>query len=98
VLIDSLSRPGGNATGFASFEYFIAGKWLELIKQFTPNATHIAISPDLMELIETKRTTVRFDVINVFDTVHEIRDGTGISVLSPQFGLRRIFGQRVRFG
>jgi hypothetical protein len=40
---------------------------------------------------EAGPTTVRFDVINVFDSVHEIRDGTGISVFSPQFGLRSAF-------
>jgi len=40
---------------------------------------------------ETKPTTVRFDVINVFDTVHEIRDGSGIGVFAPQFGPRRAF-------
>jgi len=41
---------------------------------------------------ETKPTTVRFDVINVFDSVHEIiRDGTGIGVFAPQFGPRRAF-------
>jgi putative ABC transport system substrate-binding protein len=32
--VDSLSRPGGNITGFAIFEYAIAGKWLELLKRF----------------------------------------------------------------
>ena len=40
---------------------------------------------------EMKPTTVRFDVINVFDSVHEIRDGTGIGVFAPQFGPRRAF-------
>jgi putative ABC transport system substrate-binding protein len=35
--IDSLARPGGNATGFMSFEWSIAGKWLELLKQIAPN-------------------------------------------------------------
>jgi putative ABC transport system substrate-binding protein len=44
--IDSLSRPRGNATGFASFDYTIAGKWLELLKQIVPSATHIAILRD----------------------------------------------------
>ena len=44
--IDSLSRPGGNATGFATFEYSLAGKWLELLKQIAPSATHIAILRD----------------------------------------------------
>ena len=30
--VDSLARPGGNATGFISFEYSLGGKWLELLK------------------------------------------------------------------
>ena len=40
---------------------------------------------------ETKPTTVRFDVINLFDKVYEIRDGSGIGVFAPQFGARRAF-------
>jgi ABC-type uncharacterized transport system substrate-binding protein len=32
-LVDSLARPGGNATGFMAFEFSISGKWLELLKQ-----------------------------------------------------------------
>src|SRR5262249_61666184 len=32
-LVDSLARPGGNATGFMIFEYNLSGKWLELLKQ-----------------------------------------------------------------
>ena len=34
--VNSLARPGGNATGFTSFEYGIGGKWLELLKQIAP--------------------------------------------------------------
>jgi ABC-type uncharacterized transport system substrate-binding protein len=34
--VDSLARPGGNATGFTNFEYGISGKWLELLKQIVP--------------------------------------------------------------
>jgi outer membrane receptor protein involved in Fe transport len=33
--------------------------------------------------------TLRFDVVNVFDTIYEIRDGSGIGVFAPQFGPRR---------
>ena len=44
--IDSLSRPGGNVTGFASFDYAIAGKWLEFLKQIVPSATRISILRD----------------------------------------------------
>jgi outer membrane receptor protein involved in Fe transport len=36
-----------------------------------------------------KLTTVRFDVINLFDEVYEIRDGEGIGVFAPQYGPRR---------
>jgi outer membrane receptor protein involved in Fe transport len=38
-----------------------------------------------------KPVTVRFDVINVFDTIYELRDGSGIGVFAPQFGMRRGF-------
>ena len=34
--VDSLARPGGNATGFTMFEYGMSGKWLELLKQIAP--------------------------------------------------------------
>ena len=39
----------------------------------------------------SKPTTVRFDVVNLFDKIYEIRDGTGIGVFAPQFGPRRGF-------
>src|SRR3974390_163332 len=38
-LVDSLARPGGNATGFAQFEYNVSAKWLELLKQIAPSVT-----------------------------------------------------------
>ena len=38
-----------------------------------------------------KPTTLRFDVLNVFDEIHEIRDGSGIGVFAPQFGPRRAY-------
>jgi outer membrane receptor protein involved in Fe transport len=39
----------------------------------------------------TKPTTLRFDVVNLFDKIYEIRDGSGIGVFAPQFGPRRGF-------
>jgi putative ABC transport system substrate-binding protein len=41
--VDSLARPGGNATGFMLFEYSISGKWLELLKQIAPGVTRVAV-------------------------------------------------------
>jgi putative tryptophan/tyrosine transport system substrate-binding protein len=44
--VDSLARPGGNATGFTSFEYGIGGKWLELLKEIGPGLTQAAVIRD----------------------------------------------------
>ena len=41
--VDSLARPGGNATGFLTFEYSLSGKWLELLKQIIPGMTRAAV-------------------------------------------------------
>jgi putative ABC transport system substrate-binding protein len=44
--VDSLSRPGGNATGFSLFEYATSGKWLELLKEVAPGVTRVAVIRD----------------------------------------------------
>ena len=44
--VDSLSRPGGNATGFMMFEYNLCGKWLELLKEIAPGVTRVAVLRD----------------------------------------------------
>jgi putative tryptophan/tyrosine transport system substrate-binding protein len=41
--VDSLARPGGNATGFSQFEYGISGKWLELLKEIAPGVTRVGV-------------------------------------------------------
>jgi putative tryptophan/tyrosine transport system substrate-binding protein len=41
--VESLQRPGGNATGFSIFDYSIGGKWLELLKQIAPGVTRVAV-------------------------------------------------------
>ena len=45
-LVESLARPGGNATGFMTFEYSLSGKWLELLKQIAPGTTRAAVLRD----------------------------------------------------
>jgi putative ABC transport system substrate-binding protein len=44
--VDSLPRPGGNATGFMIYEYSLGGKWLELLKQIAPSVTRAAVLRD----------------------------------------------------
>ena len=44
--VESLARPGGNATGFTLFEYSIGGKWLELLKEIAPRVTRAAVLRD----------------------------------------------------
>ena len=45
-LVASLARPGGNATGFIAYEFSIAGKWLELLKEIAPRVTRVAVLRD----------------------------------------------------
>jgi putative ABC transport system substrate-binding protein len=44
--VDSLARPGGNVTGFMSFEYSLSGKWLELLKEVAPGVKRAAVLRD----------------------------------------------------
>jgi putative ABC transport system substrate-binding protein len=45
-VVDSLARPGGNTTGFGSFEYGLSGKWLEILKEIVPQVTRVAVLRD----------------------------------------------------
>ena len=45
-MVESLSHPGGNATGFANSDYTATGKWLELLKEIAPNVRHVAFIRD----------------------------------------------------
>ena len=58
-----------------------------------PSYTQVnaGISHDFSIVAPNKPTTLRFDVVNVFDKIYEIRDGSGIGVFAPQFGPRRGF-------
>ena len=64
-----------------------------------PNSEHVppyavvnvGVSHDFKWSPDVKPITVRFDVVNLFDKIYELRDGTGIGVFAPQFGARRGF-------
>jgi ABC-type uncharacterized transport system substrate-binding protein len=74
---DSLARPGGNATGFLSFEYGMGGKWLELLKEIAPLVTRVAVLRDptltagtgQLGAIQSAAPSLRMDVtpVNVRD-------------------------------
>ncbi len=52
---------------------------------------NLGVSHDFYWVAPNKPTTFRFDVVNVFDSIYEIRDGSGIGVFAPQYGPRRGF-------
>jgi outer membrane receptor protein involved in Fe transport len=64
-----------------------------------PNSLHnppyavvnLGIAQDFKVSPDAKPTTVRFDIVNLFDQVYELRDGSGIGVFAPQYGARRGF-------
>jgi outer membrane receptor protein involved in Fe transport len=69
------------------------------LPDFDPNSQHTTayavintgIAHDFTWSPDAKPLTVRFDVVNLFDQIYEIRDGSGIGVFAPQFGARRGF-------
>jgi putative tryptophan/tyrosine transport system substrate-binding protein len=94
--VDSLSRPGGNITGFAIFEYAIGGKWLELLKEVSPRTTRVAVVRDLsiaagpgqFAAIQTVAPSLGVEVIpvNVHDAP-EIERAVVAYARSPNGGL-----------
>jgi putative ABC transport system substrate-binding protein len=68
--VDSLARPGGNATGFMIYEYSLSGKWLELLKEIAPGVMRVAIlrNPDnpvgaaLFGAIQAEARSLRIEV------------------------------------
>jgi len=45
-IVQSLARPGGNATGFMNFDFSMGAKWLELLKEIAPEVTRVAVLRD----------------------------------------------------
>jgi putative tryptophan/tyrosine transport system substrate-binding protein len=44
--VDTLARPGGNATGFVLLDYALTAKWVELLKEIAPTVTRVAVLRD----------------------------------------------------
>jgi len=71
-LVASLSRPGGNTTGFLLFEYSICGKWLELLKEIAPHITRVAVI----------RVASEFSGVGEFAAIQAVAPSLGVD-LSP---------------
>jgi ABC-type uncharacterized transport system substrate-binding protein len=94
--VDSLARPGGNATGFLSNEYSLSGKWLELLKQIAPGVTRAAVLRDstqgsgtsLFAAIQTAAPSLRMEVnpVNLRDA-GEIERAVAAFARPPNGGL-----------
>jgi ABC-type uncharacterized transport system substrate-binding protein len=56
--VDSLARPGGDATGFTNMEYSWSGKWLELLKEIAPRVTRAAVLRDATQGFTTSQFAV----------------------------------------
>ena len=94
--VHSLSRPGGNATGFMMFEYSLCGKWVELLKEIAPGVTRAAVLRDLaiaagigqFAIIQSVAPLVGVDVIPVnLGDAAEIEREVAAFAQSPNGGL-----------
>ena len=94
--VDSLARPGGNASGFMISEYSLSGKWLELLKEIAPGVTRVAVIRDATNssgiaqfgVIHAMAQSLRVEVIpiNTRDA-HEIERDVAAFAHSPNGGL-----------
>jgi putative ABC transport system substrate-binding protein len=94
--VESLARPGGNATGFMQFEYSLSGKWLELLKQVAPSTTRVAVIRDQtttagigqFAVLQSVAPSVGIEVVpvNVHDA-DEIERAIGAFSRTPNGGL-----------
>ena len=93
--VDSLARPGGNATGFMNFEFSLGGKWLELLKQIAPDVTRVAVLRDpaiasgigQFSAIQSAAPSLRMDVSPVVRDAGEIERAVAAVARSANGGL-----------
>jgi len=95
-VVQSLARPGGNATGFMNFDFSIGAKWLELLKEIAPEVTRVAVLRDAgnptgiaaFSVIQAIAPLVRVEVtpVNMIDA-DEIERQIAVSSSSENTGL-----------
>ena len=86
--VQSLARPGGNATGFTHFEFDISGKWLELLKQIAPNMTRTAVLRDS----RNPAGNAQFGVIQALARTHGVAEVRPVDLQGPSEIERAIMG------
>ena len=88
--VESLSRPGGNATGFTTAEFGMSGKWLELLKEVSPSLKKVAVLQDPIAgsssvaqfaAIQTAAPTLNVDLVSII-----LRDDGQIDKAITTFG------------
>lgn len=87
-IVDSLARPGGNATGFMLFEYTLSAKWPELLKQIAPGVTRVAVPRDptatagigQFAVVQAMAPSVGLEVTPI-----NVRDARGIETAMADF-------------
>jgi putative ABC transport system substrate-binding protein len=95
--VESLARPGGNATGFIQFEYTLTGKWLELLREIAPGVTRVAVLRDAtlvsgigqFAVIQSVAASIGIEIsaINLRDDASEIEQAVKRFASSPNGGL-----------
>ncbi len=94
--VDSLARPGGNATGFMVFEFGMGGKFLELLKEIAPGVTRVAVLRDTtlasgaaqFGVIQAAAPSLRMEVIPVnMPNASEIEQSVKAFARAPNSGL-----------
>jgi len=88
-LIESLARPGGNATGLTNFEFSIGGKWLELLREASPHLAHVTFvanpanpnADPFSRFIETSARAAGLDTV-----IASVRSATEIALAVTNAG------------
>jgi len=103
-LVESLSHPGGNVTGFMQFDYSLSAKWLEILKQVSPNVTRAGIIRDATitsgigqyAVIQSVAGSLGVEVVPIGShDEREIENGITKITRSPNAGLIVTSGARV---
>jgi putative tryptophan/tyrosine transport system substrate-binding protein len=86
-VVQSLTRPGGNLTGFTNFDPSTAGKWLELLKPLAPNITRVAylFNPNTAPLLYAKAVETAAPLLSVKSFPAAVHNAVEIERALEQF-------------